>query len=467
MAGRGHGVEDDRGRHHAKPKPESKTRLHGRRGPPLARWHDPSSNLPGRGFPGLAILAVAGLLVLLPAALAAEARWWKGNLHTHSLWSDGDDFPESIAAWYKDHGYHFLALSDHNRMLEGEQWVTGSMKNHFPEALEKNRRRFGGDWLVQRTLQGTNQYQLKTLAEFRGLLEQPGRFLMIPSKEITSGHLSFPVHINATNLRRKIPAQGDTNVLDVMQRGVDAVLEQRRQTGQPMFPHINHPNFGWGITAEDLMQVRGERFFEVYNGHPAVHNVGDTVHAGMERMWDIVLARRLGKLDLPPMHGLAVDDSHHYHRHGSDQSNQGRGWVMVRSEQLDAPSLVAALESGDFYGSSGVSLRRLERTGNTMRVEVEAEPGVNYTIRFVGTRRGFDATRSPVMSAKGEPIRATWRYSHRIGETLAVSVGPRARYTARGGELYVRAVVTSSERIANPSRKGETAAAWIQPWQPR
>ena len=24
-------------------------------------------------------------------------RYWKGNIHTHSLWSDGNDFPEMIA----------------------------------------------------------------------------------------------------------------------------------------------------------------------------------------------------------------------------------------------------------------------------------------------------------------------------------------------------------------------------------
>ena len=40
--------------------------------------------------------------------------WQKGNLHTHSLWSDGDDFPEMIIQWYKDNDYQFLALSDHN-----------------------------------------------------------------------------------------------------------------------------------------------------------------------------------------------------------------------------------------------------------------------------------------------------------------------------------------------------------------
>src|SRR5687768_2391459 len=67
-------------------------------------------------------------MILLSAALtlgslrAAHSRpgalqWWKGNLHTHSLWSDGDDYPEMIVDWYKQHGYQFLALSDHNVLL--------------------------------------------------------------------------------------------------------------------------------------------------------------------------------------------------------------------------------------------------------------------------------------------------------------------------------------------------------------
>lgn len=46
-------------------------------------------------------------------------RWWKGNLHTHSLWSDGQEFPKVIVDWYKRHGYHFLALSDHNVLSAG------------------------------------------------------------------------------------------------------------------------------------------------------------------------------------------------------------------------------------------------------------------------------------------------------------------------------------------------------------
>ena len=50
-----------------------------------------------------------------------QSGWFKGNLHTHTLWSDGDDYPEMVVDWYKGHGYNFLALSDHNVLQEGQR----------------------------------------------------------------------------------------------------------------------------------------------------------------------------------------------------------------------------------------------------------------------------------------------------------------------------------------------------------
>ena len=102
-------------------------------------------------------------------------------------------------------------------------------------------------------------------------------------------------------------------MLEVMQNNIDAIVAQREATGQPMMPHLNHPNFGWAVTAEEFMQLKGEKFFEVYNGHPSVRNEGDGTHASMERFWDIVLTWRLGVLDLPVMYGIATDDAHNYH----------------------------------------------------------------------------------------------------------------------------------------------------------
>jgi hypothetical protein len=45
---------------------------------------------------------------------AAAPHWFKGNLHTHTPWSDGNDYPEMVVDWYAQRGIH----------------ITGSGLNH-------------------------------------------------------------------------------------------------------------------------------------------------------------------------------------------------------------------------------------------------------------------------------------------------------------------------------------------------
>ena len=47
-------------------------------------------------------------------------RWYKGNLHTHTTLSDGGAAPEEAIAWYREHGYDFLALTDHWVLARGQ-----------------------------------------------------------------------------------------------------------------------------------------------------------------------------------------------------------------------------------------------------------------------------------------------------------------------------------------------------------
>lgn len=438
------------------------------------------------------ILAAAGLTSCStgPKAAAptgvAEARWFKGNLHTHSLWSDGDDYPEMIADWYRRQGYHFLAISDHNVMQEGTRWFEikqpVSIKGEVIQraggvALQKYLDRFGSDWVEQRTSGTKKEVRLKPLAEYRSLLEEPGRFLMIPSEEITGSWtrpktaavpaLSGPVHINVTNPREFIQQRTAASAAEVMRQTLDEVYAQREKTGQPMFAHINHPNFRWGNTVEDLMALEKERFFEVYNGHPEVNNEGDATRLGMDKMWDVMLAFRLTELKLGVVYGVATDDSHHYHTMGQGRSNAGRGWVMVRGQHLTAESIIHGMEAGDFYASTGVTLADVRRTPTRLAVEIRPEPGVTYVTQFIGTRRGFDRSSELLPPPADEkPPRRTLphrQYSKDIGVVLAEVRGTKADYVLRGDEVYVRAKIVSSKPKANGSVAGEFETAWLQP----
>jgi hypothetical protein len=296
--------------------------------------------------------------------------WYKGNTHTHTLNSDGDSTPDDVVRWYREHGYHFLVLTDHN-------FLTAT------DALN--------------ALHGAS-----------------GKFLVVRGEEVTDRFEDKSLHINGLDLAREVAPQGGTSVVDVVQRNVDAI---RRENG---VPHINHPNFRWSSTTDELRQVQNSRLFEIYNGHPQTNNAGGGGVPGLEAVWDAILSS--GKL----LYGIAVDDAHTFKQPGNPTvAGPGRGWVMVRAAQLDARALLDALERGDFYASTGVELASFSVNDAAMTVAVKATAFSKYRIQFIG---------------KG-------------GTVLKEAAETSATYRFTGTEGYVRARVLESN--------GQLA--WCQP----
>ena len=256
---------------------------------------------------------------------------------------------------------------------------------------------------------------------------------------MTSSFENKPIHINVTNIKEKIKPFNGHSVYEVMQKTLDAVHAQRKKFNVPMFAHINHPNFGYGINTEDLKKLSGERFFEVYNGHPSVNNNGDDMHIDLESMWDLINISYYNE-GKPLLLGIATDDSHNYHIQSSNYSNTGRGWVMVNSQEIETASLIDAMEAGNFYSSSGVLLKNVYRSKEKFFVEVEPKDGVEYEIIFMGYRKG----------------------SYSVEELKRVK-GTSSYYTFNENDLFVRAKINSSDLIENPYKIGETKQAWVQP----
>ena len=162
----------------------------------------------------IAIAAVRSPRPLAGQAAARGGRWYKGNTHTHTLNSDGDSTPDDVVRWYREHGYQFLVLTDHNVLTS----VDGLNAVH------------GAD----------------------------DRFLIVKGEEVSDTFGRKPLHINGLDVSEKVDPRSGSSVVDVVQRNVDAI---RSANG---IPHINHPNFGWAISADELRQVERTRLFEIY-----------------------------------------------------------------------------------------------------------------------------------------------------------------------------------------------------------
>jgi hypothetical protein len=324
---------------------------------------------------GVRVLAVSAFLSALLWVSSAQGppppsgRWYKGNLHTHTINSDGDSAPDEVVRWYREQRYDFLVLTDHNYLtaVDGLNAVLGAEE----------------------------------------------KFLVVRGEEVTDRFDNKPIHINALDLHTLVEPQGGSSVFDTLQRNVNAIRQAKG------IPSVNHPNFNWALTAGDLIRLEGDRLFEVYNGHPQVHNIGGGGAPGLEEMWDMVLTS--GRV----LYGIAVDDAHHFKQWGPRFSNPGRGWVAVRASQLTASALGEALERGDFYSSTGVALSEVTRLPSGLRVEIRPEGSTKYTTQFIGAN----------------------------GKVLRTSFENPAAYTLAPEDRYVRARVIAST--------GEVA--WTQP----
>jgi hypothetical protein len=254
--------------------------------------------------------------------------WFKGNTHSHTTMSDGDSPPEVVAKWYKEHGYNFLVLSDHNVF--------------------------------------TDPANLSNLVD--------ARFLLISGEELTTRYLDKRVHVNGLNIPGKVAPQLDSTLVGTIQKNVDAV---RVANG---VPHINHPNYLWSITQRDLLQVNNDKLVEIFNGHPEVNNFGGGGWPSMEQVWDHLLTN--GK----EIYGIAVDDAHHFQgEFAPERSNPGRGCVVVRAKNLAAREIVENLEKGWFYASTGVVLDDIIVTPPQIEIRIAPRGDFKFRTEFIGS----------------------------------------------------------------------------------
>lgn len=319
--------------------------------------------------------------VVAEAAPAPAPGFLKGQTHVHTSRSyDARTPPEQVVRFYRERGYDFLALTDHNRVTTLEA----------PDGMLL----FAGVELSQNSA----QCDPKPAPGYRCLFHLSGLFLD-PARDGQKGE--------------RIPLAYRPGRLDAYRSQLEIV---RELAGVPV---LNHPLFHF---AADGRMVRalaadGVRHVELWNAsldqqHPASRQ---SAESRAEALWDEVLSQGTR------VFGVATDDAHHF-ADAAERARVGkfayvgdRAWIMLRAEKT-ADAIRAAFSSGDFYASTGVTLASLESRAGVLALSVAPVPGESYSIRFVGKH----------------------------GRELERVSGASARRALGAGEGYVRAVVEDS-----------------------
>jgi hypothetical protein len=297
-------------------------------------------------------------------------KFYRGNTHTHhESRSDLVDSIEDVAAWYRNAGYNFFVLTNHD--------ISSMPGEYFAHESEE--------------------------------------FVIIAGEEVSSATYGengefIPVHVNA------ICSNGST-VGGVTLVGADRALTDavdRTVDIADAIAQINHPNFFYALTVEDIASAKNARLFEIANQHPAANNAGDDDHLSSEQKWDYALSQG------NELFGVASDDAHWLPPVALPFPFPGTGWIQVAAQGVTYPEICTAIEEGMFYASTGVELSSISVTETDIQLTIEPGDGSidsNFTTFFIG----------------------------RGGELLQASSGLMPSYQLGDDVGYVRARIVSSE----------------------
>jgi hypothetical protein len=256
--------------------------------------------------------------------------FFKGNTHTHSFVSDGDSSPAVVCAWYKSHGYDFVCMTDHNHP-------------------------FDATWLADSGIADPN-------------------FLVIPGVEITTVAEGLPVHLNGLGISAMPELPLYSSITALLQGSIDSI---RALGGVPV---VNHPNFYWALQPEHLLGLKNCNLFEIWNASTNCNNLGFGGKASTDQFWNGLSQAQQRWC------GIAADDAHDFAgEFWGYKSLPGQAFVMVNAEKLEQDAILAALEAGQFYSSTGIVLQDLEVQDKHIHLTVRPEHHYAYSAELLAS----------------------------------------------------------------------------------
>lgn len=246
--------------------------------------------------------------------LPPEGNLYKANLHCHTTVSDGDFSPSQIKDFYKRRGYHAVAFTDHQ------------ICQPHPELN-------GPDFVALTGIEIAYGIRKSTSIHVCGISRNPAAVLHHPNTI--------------------------ENDIGKLNEGIRFLNEKNFITT------LNHPRWS-GICAAEIAAIQGFANMEVVNGYELmVDGYGDSSACYEE-------ALRAGRKILP----LASDDSHHASAPEKPGYEFFQGFTVLKAPCLSYESLIASLDTGAFFASTGPMFQNLWLEDGMLHIECTPVRGV-------------------------------------------------------------------------------------------
>lgn len=259
--------------------------------------------------------------------LPEQGRFYKANLHCHSVCSDGRKTPEELKEFYKAHGYSIIAYTDHDVFVPHHELTDDDFL-----ALAGFEMEFNEPYAVRDRLTA----HLCFIAGSPEMEIQP----------CWNEKYAEPVHgASHKHLVKFDPSQPPFERFHTPEC-VNEVIKVARDAG--FFVTYNHP--AW--SQEDYThysKYEGMHAMEIYNN--ACQKLGYESYAPLA--YDDML--RGGK----KIYAIATDDNHNARPDDHPRCDSFGGFTMIKAEKLDYKTITKALFDGNFYASQGPEIHEL------------------------------------------------------------------------------------------------------------
>ena len=269
--------------------------------------------------------------------LSPDKHYYKVNLHTHSIISDGKLTPEDVKAEYKARGYSAIALTDHSLMscqqhLNDEDFIfLTSAEIDVPNPENK-----GKTYHLNLISKDPNQLWVP--------VEDPDMLPHMPEYFAKCECDNMPLEYTVEN--------------------VNAIIKRANEKGCLVI--YNHP--GWSLQYHgEYTGLEGLWGME-YRNSACVFGYG--LDIANEQVYKEMLQDN--KYLVPVM----ADDMHRIFNVNNYQV-LGKSWTMVAADELSYNGIMTGLERRDLYSSCGPEIHSISWDGANLNVKCSPAASVN------------------------------------------------------------------------------------------